>query len=192
MYLEFMPGGSLRQLLKRDGPLAEPQIRTYASQLLSAVSCIHRCGILHRDIKTANVLLTEDKTCVKLADFGCAKKSKISAKHTFRGSVLWMAPEIINGEKYGSRADIWSLGCTLIEMVTAQPPWGKFSSQLAAMMHIACCEQSPPLEEDVSPHLRDFVSICTRRTPKERPRACKLIQHAFLNSCGRELPVELT
>ena len=192
IYLEFMPGGSLRQVLKRDGPLREVQICNYACQLVAALSYMHRQAVLHRDVKTGNILLTEDMKCVKLADFGCSKKSKVSAKHTFRGSVLWMAPEIINGEKYGCRADIWSFGCTLIEMITAQPPWGKFQSQMAAMMHIACCDKSPPLEEEVSPHLRDLVSVCTRRAPKERPRACKLMKHDFLNSTGRELPMELT
>lgn len=101
---------------------------------------IARSGILHRDIKGANVLVDSDGVC-KLADFGAAKQiqhdllsATSEACHSLRGTPYWMAPEVIKQTGHGRPADIWSLGCTMIEMLTAKPPWSHFTSQVT----IAC------------------------------------------------------
>merc|ERR1719460_2963989 len=115
-----------------------------------------------------------DRT-VKLADFGCSKRSFGTAVHTLRGSIPWMAPEVMCQSGYGRKADIWSLGCVLIEMATAEAPWGVFDNCLAAMVRIAMSEETPPLPGHLSDVGKAFVSQCTRRAPEERPGAAELL-----------------
>ncbi|CAK9000313.1 Mitogen-activated protein kinase kinae kinase MST11 (MAPKKK MST11) (MEKK MST11) [Durusdinium trenchii] len=105
--------------------MSEPLIACYAQQLLQGLNYLHTREplILHRDIKGGNILVGEKRT-VKLADFGCSKRSEETCQHTLRGSIPWMAPEVMNERAYGRKADVWSLGCVFIEMVTAQPCLG--------------------------------------------------------------------
>lgn len=183
IYLEYMPGGSLSQLLSQFGALDEPLAATYMRNLLEGLNYLHTRDpcVLHRDIKGANILVGMHST-VKLTDFGCSKRTSGTgtAAHTLRGSVPWMAPEVMRGVSYGRRADIWSLGCVLIEMCTGDKPWGHFDNCLAAMVKIAMSDETPKVPAHLSEQGRDFVTRCTRRTPEERPDASQLLAHGFV------------
>jgi len=181
IYLEYMPGGSLSQVLSQFGPLDEALAARYTRQIVEGLMYLHTREplVLHRDIKGANILVGMHST-VKLSDFGCSKRSAGTAVHTLRGSVPWMAPEVMRQSVYGRKADIWSCGCVLIEMTTASHPWGRFENCLAAMVRIAMSEETPPVPEQLSGLGRDFVEQCTRRAPEERPDASQLLAHEFL------------
>jgi len=183
IYLEYMPGGSLSQLLSQFGALDEPLAAMYMRNLLEGLNYLHTRDpcVLHRDIKGANILVGMHST-VKLTDFGCSKRTSGTgtAAHTLRGSVPWMAPEVMRGVSYGRRADIWSLGCVLIEMCTGDKPWGHFDNCLAAMVKIAMSDETPKVPAHLSEQGRDFVTRCTRRTPEERPDASQLLAHGFV------------
>jgi len=184
IYLEYMSGGSISQVLSQFGPIDESLMAQYLKGLLQGLDYLHtrECPVLHRDIKGANILVGLDRS-VKLSDFGCSKRTGGTANHTLRGSVPWMAPEVMRQSGYGRKADIWSLGCVLIEMSTANPPWGHFDNCLAAMVRIAMSEETPPVPEKASGPLRDLIIACTRRSPEERPSASELLGHDFLKSC---------
>lgn len=188
IYLEYMSGGSIAQVLSQFGPLEETLMRRYLGDLAKGLDYLHTRDppVLHRDIKGANILVGLDRT-VKLSDFGCSKRSGATAIHTLRGSVPWMAPEVMRQSGYGRKADIWSLGCVLIEMSTASPPWGRFDNCLAAMVRIAMSEETPPVPEHLSPACREIIGSCTRRSPEERPSAAQLWDYDFLRGSGDDL-----
>ena len=128
---------------------------------------------------------------IKLADFGASKKiEEIVAQAgagdsiaSLKGTVYWMAPEVIKQSGYGRQADIWSVGCTVIEMATGRPPWsGAFTDQVSALFTIAASDEMPGMPADFSDDGKDFLAQCFKRNPKERPNATKLLQHAWLSA----------
>merc|ERR1712060_772936 len=191
IYLEYMPGGSLAQVLSQFGALDESLIATYARELLEGLEYLHtrEPRVLHRDIKGANILVGLDCR-VKLSDFGCSKRSAGTAIQTLRGSVPWMAPEVMKQSEYRRKADIWSIGCVLIEMSTAAAPWGHFDNCLAAMVRIAMSEETPPVPAHLSPTCREIIVACTRRAPEERPSASELLQYEFLACTTNESAID--
>ena len=124
-------GGSLLAIVNKFGALPEEATRRYTRQILAGLEYLHFNSVIHRDIKAANVLVDRNGVC-KLADFGTAKKvhELNSQKNSMTGTVNWMAPEVIKQEKYGRAADIWSVGCTVYEMITGQPPWSEFENMV--------------------------------------------------------------
>lgn len=124
---------------------------------------------------------------VKLADFGASRgfrdATMADGLKSMRGSVFWMAPEVIHGTGYGRAADIWSLGCTLVEMLTAARPWPDLENQFSAMFHIAHTETGPPRPPGVSAVARDFLDLCFQRDPAKRPTASELLKHPFFAGC---------
>merc|ERR1719313_2291470 len=193
IYLEYMPGGSLLQVLKQYGHLDESLLRVYMRQILHGLHYLHTRSpaIIHRDIKGANILVGLDCK-VKLADFGCCARcklqptdqsvsldgSKVSA--TMTGSIPWMAPEVMNQQVYGRKADIWSLGCLLLEMATGKQPWGlNFDNPMAAMCKIAMSNETPPIPDFLSEDCQDFARKCLQRDPKVRPHCSELLEHPF-------------
>eukprot|EP00927_Polykrikos_kofoidii_P074548 TRINITY_DN70549_c0_g1_i1.p1 TRINITY_DN70549_c0_g1~~TRINITY_DN70549_c0_g1_i1.p1 ORF type:complete len:644 (+),score=69.05 TRINITY_DN70549_c0_g1_i1:176-2107(+) len=181
IYLEFMAGGSLAQVLSQFGPLDEPLVARYTRQVLLGLEYLHTRDpcVLHRDIKGANILVGLDRT-VKLSDFGCSKRSHGTDAHTMRGSILWMAPEVMQQSVYGRKADIWSVGCVIIEMCTGTPPWGSFDNCFAAMVRIAMSNETPQLPSHLSDQGREFASRCLCRSPGERADASCLLAHPFI------------
>jgi serine/threonine protein kinase len=187
IYLEYMPGNSIAQVLSQFGPLDECLISRYTHNLLEGLEYLHTRDppVLHRDIKGANILVGIDRT-VKLSDFGCSKRSLGTAVHTLRGSIPWMAPEVMKQQDgYGRKADIWSLGCVMIEMALAEAPWGTFDNCLAAMVRIAMSEETPPVPSHLSALYQDFVVACTRRAPQDRPDATDLLKQDFVAGSNR-------
>lgn len=186
IYLEYMPGGSLSQVLGQFGPLEESTMAMYMRELVEGLEYLHTRDppVLHRDIKGANVLVGLDCK-VKLADFGCSKRHAELAgcsmkEQSMKGSIPWMAPEVVMQTGYGRSADIWSLGCVGIEMATAHQPWGHFDNPVAACFHIGMSQSTPPVPEALSPICRDFLASCLQRQPSLRPSASQLLLHHFV------------
>ena len=178
--LEYMLDGSLFKLL-RSGPLDLETTIQYTQQLLEGVEYLHIQQVIHRDIKGRNILLA-NKNNIKLADFGISKKLEtLSATHGAQtkgiGTIKWMAPEIFSEEtKYGKKVDIWSVGCTVVEMLTTHPPWHDFSD-MAAIKKIIGPNQYPTYELPAAlcKEVEEFLQSCFRRDPTKRPSAQELL-----------------
>jgi len=188
IYLEYMIGGSMASVLSQFGAFEESLIATYTTNLLEGLDYLHsqEPPVLHRDIKSANILMGTDSTgmelCAKLSDFGCSKRDSETLSHTVKGSILWMAPEVIKSIGYGRKADVWSFGCVIIEMGSASPPWGKLDNHMAAMYKIGMTEETPSLPSQLSAAARDFATCCLQRDPEKRPTAKELLQHDLVKS----------
>ena len=184
IFLEYVPGGSIASLLARFGSFKESVIKVYAKQILTGLEYLHSHGIIHRDIKGANILV-DNTGLVKLADFGASKKiedlvTMESGFKSVKGTPYWMAPEVIRQEGHGRQADIWSVACTIIEMATGRPPWSQYNSQVSAMFAIAQAKGPPSIPEGLSAECKDFLYLCFNRDWKRRPSASTLLQHPFL------------
>jgi len=129
------------------------------------------------------------------SDFGAAKEieglvaQSGSGCKSLKGTVYWMAPEVIKQSGYGRQADIWSLGCTVIEMATGKPPWSsEFKDQVSALYNIAISNDTPPIPQFLSEQCKDFLMQCFRRNPRERPNAKRLLRHPWLSGSPSPLP----
>ncbi|CAN6292187.1 unnamed protein product [Urochloa humidicola] len=179
IFIELVTQGSLSSLYQKY-KLRESQVSAYTRQILNGLLYLHERNVVHRDIKCANILVHANGS-VKLADFGLAKEmSKINMLRSCKGSVYWMAPEVINPKKmYGPSADIWSLGCTVLEMLTRQIPFPNVEWTNAFFM-IGRGEQ-PPIPNYLSKEAQDFIGQCVRVDPENRPSASQLLEHPFVN-----------
>ncbi|KAF9614142.1 hypothetical protein IFM89_015461 [Coptis chinensis] len=156
IYLEYVSGGSIYKLLQDYGHFGELAIRSYTQQILSGLAYLHAKHTVHRDIKGANILVDPNGR-VKLADFGMAKHiTGQSCPLSFKGSPYWMAPEVIkNSSGCNLAVDIWSLGCTVLEMSTSKPPWSQYEG-VAAMFKIGNSKELPAIPEHLSDDGKDF------------------------------------
>ena len=196
---EYCIGGSLSSLLNIFKNFNENIIRKYTKQILDGLKYLHDKGIIHRDIKCANILVNRDGIC-KLSDFGGAKILKDNYndnKNFFEGTPNWMAPETIKKLENTRFSDIWSLGCTIIEMIQGFPPWNNFKNPLSVLNHIYKSENPPEIPSNVSNVLRDFLNKCLVMEPKDRWNIYQLKKHAFVTgesfgSIYKNISVEIT
>ncbi|RZC72655.1 hypothetical protein C5167_048131 [Papaver somniferum] len=187
IYLEYVSGGSIYKLLQDYGQFGELAIRSYTQQILSGLAYLHAKNTVHRDIKGANILVDPNGR-VKLADFGMAKHiTGQSCPLSFKGSPYWMAPEVIkNSSGCNLAVDIWSLGCTVLEMATTKPPWSTYEG-VAAMFKIGNSKELPAIPDHLSEEGKEFVKLCLQRNPLHRPTAAQLLEHPFVKNAA---PVE--
>ncbi|KAL2347238.1 hypothetical protein Fmac_001238 [Flemingia macrophylla] len=180
VYLEYVSGGSIHKLLQEYGAFKEPVIQNYTRQIVSGLSYLHGRNTVHRDIKGANILVDPNGE-IKLADFGMAKHINASASMlSFKGSPYWMAPEVVmNTNGYSLPVDIWSLGCTILEMATSKPPWSQYEG-VAAIFKIGNSKDMPEIPDHLSSEAKDFIQRCLQRDPSARPTAQQLLDHPFI------------
>lgn len=190
LHLEYMAGGSLKNLVA--STITEATARKVIAQLLLALDYLDQRGIIHCDIKAQNILL-DTQGNIRLADFGSAvfrgKEARGTAGNT-AGSPFWMAPELVRGEAATTACDIWSLGATLLEMLTKSPPFLE-AGPLPAMVLIAGLRSGTngllpcpvALPTSFSPVLKDFLSLCFQPEPAMRPTARELLQHPWIANC---------
>ncbi|GMF50044.1 unnamed protein product [Phytophthora fragariaefolia] len=192
IFTEWVPGGSLEHNRKLFGG-NERVVRRFTHQLLSGVAYLHSKNIIHHDIKPANILVDQNGV-VKIADFGSSRliNSATMANGSTRslhGTPNYMAPEVIKQTSGRSRkADIWSVGCTVIRLLTGGPLWGDrhFDSQAALLYYIANLEQLPALPDGLSPEAREFILVCLQIDPSLRPSAADLLKFAFVQHAGHK------
>ncbi|GAA6056236.1 hypothetical protein JCM3770_002101 [Rhodotorula araucariae] len=182
--MDFASGGSIRTLMKT-GPIEEKYAALITREVLVALAFLHRQGIIHRDVKAANVLLTQTGK-ILLCDFGVAAHLQTNSKRsTFTGTPLWMAPEVItDGKLYDTKADIWSLGITLFEMATGNPP--HFGMEPLRACALIPTQAPPRLEGGTwSNGMREFLASCLQIDPNERPTADELSKSKWIKSASK-------
>ena len=190
LFLEYMPEGSLADFLKQfagAGALDEHLIRTYTRSIVEGIDYLHREGIVHCDIKGKNLLVRNGN--VKLTDFGSAKRvgteiesEAMNCSAKVNGTPLWMAPEVVRQVEQGLASDIWSLGCTVVEMATGRAPWSNLSNPFVALYHIGCTDELPEVPASLSAEAHDFLGKCFQRDPRKRWTSSQLLQHPFLTT----------
>uniref|UniRef100_A0A671QGJ1 Mitogen-activated protein kinase kinase kinase 4 n=1 Tax=Sinocyclocheilus anshuiensis TaxID=1608454 RepID=A0A671QGJ1_9TELE len=191
IFMEYCDEGTLEEVSRLG--LQEHVIRLYSKQITTAINVLHEHGIVHRDIKGANIFLTSSGL-IKLGDFGCSVKLKNNAQtmpgevNSTLGTAAYMAPEVITrakGEGHGRAADIWSLGCVLIEMVTGKRPWHEYEHNFQIMYKVGMGHK-PPIPEKLSTEGKDFLVHCLESEPKRRWTASALLDHPFVKVCTDE------
>lgn len=185
--MEYVEGGSLfhmvdpirRSLDTGRLVLEETVVAHFVREVVLGLQYLHQQGIVHRDIKGANILVTKDHHC-KLADFGVSSTKPAEDPDTFdvAGSPYWMAPEIINLTGSSTASDIWSLGCTVIELLTGLPPYHQYAD-LTALFKIVN-DDCPPLPTNLSSDCEDFLRKCFHKDAHSRPTADELLNHRWL------------
>uniref|UniRef100_A0A8C1W0S5 non-specific serine/threonine protein kinase n=1 Tax=Cyprinus carpio TaxID=7962 RepID=A0A8C1W0S5_CYPCA len=194
--IEFCPGGAVdATMLELDRGLEEPQIQVICKQMLEALQYLHSMKIIHRDLKAGNILLTLDGD-IRLADFGVSAKNTktLQRRDSFIGTPYWMAPEVVMCETmkdapYDYKADIWSLGITLIELAQIEPPHHELNP-MRVLLKIAKSEP-PTLEKPAkwSMEFKDFLKKALDRNPETRPTAAQLLDHPFVSSVKTNRPL---
>ncbi|XP_037940797.1 mitogen-activated protein kinase kinase kinase kinase 5 isoform X2 [Teleopsis dalmanni] len=184
--MEYCGGGSLQDIYQVTGPLTEQQIAYMCRETLKGLEYLHSRGKMHRDIKGANILLTENGD-VKLADFGVSAQitATINKRKSFIGTPYWMAPEVAAVERkggYNQLCDIWACGITAIELAELQPPMFDLHPMRALFLMSKSGFKPPTLsnKEKWSPTFHNFIKTALTKNPKKRPTAERLLQHPFV------------
>lgn len=194
----YAENGSLGQTLKAFGKLNERLVASYVVKILEGLHYLHRCDVVHCDLKAANILTTKNGN-VKLSDFGVSLNLRAMEREIkdVAGTPNWMAPEVIELKGASTKSDIWSLACTVIELLTGKPPYadiansmsGKWpfylriprflTSEILVMFRIVE-DDMPPIPEGCSPLLENFLTQCFDKDPSMRPDADVLCEHPWL------------
>ena len=198
--LEYVPGGSVRNLLDRFGPLDEKIIKIYVKQILEGLKYLHSKEIVHRNLKCSNILVDNDAT-VKLSDFDSSKrifstdKKGESTKESvsrveFSDSIspYWLAPEVVLNAGYNKAADVWSIGCIMLEMRTGTLPWSEAGTDSINVLNtIATASGGPIIQPGIFNSLAlAFIKRCFCRDPVKRPTVGELSKDPFIQNLDNE------
>ncbi|KAL1944514.1 hypothetical protein VTO73DRAFT_2944 [Trametes versicolor] len=185
IFLEYVPGGSVTSLLRNYGAFEEPLVRNWVRQILLGLNYLHSRDIIHRDIKGANMLV-DNKGGIKISDFGISKKVEDNLlpghrahRPSLQGSVFWMAPEVVQQKAYTFKADIWSVGCLVVEMLTGEHPWPTLS-QMQAIFKVGSAKAKPTIPPDISAEAVDFLEKTFELDHELRPSAAELFKHPWV------------
>ncbi|CAI5469732.1 unnamed protein product [Closterium sp. Yama58-4] len=195
LLLALASGGNLAELASSTDSgsgLCEADVARHVRGVVEGLSYIHQEGVVHCDLKACNVVLGE--SCVVLVDFGLSLQKReatdcqeadssheMNRTEKLRGTPCWMAPEVVLGGEIGPACDVWSLGCTVIELLTGKPPWSsQCADPMSVLYKLGCTSELPEIPEDVSPFCYDFISKCLCRDPQRRPTSAELLTHPFL------------
>jgi mitogen-activated protein kinase kinase kinase 1 len=198
IFIEWMAGGCLDQVLHDFGRFAESVICNYTRQIIYGIVYLHEHGIIHRDLKGGNILLDSTGRRIRIADFGAAARL---ASHTtglgefqdMEGTVAFMAPEVVRGGTteegsatgYGRKCDVWSIGCVIIQMASAKPPWAgtyDVKNKFQLIFKIGQATEPPPIPPLSDPALKDLTLRCMEVNPDERPISSELLKHPLFTS----------
>ncbi|KAF9500833.1 Pkinase-domain-containing protein [Pleurotus eryngii] len=185
IFLEYVPGGSVSALLRNYGAFEEPLVKNFVRQILQGLNYLHEKDIIHRDIKGANILV-DNKGGIKISDFGISKKVEDNLltggnrihRPSLQGSVFWMAPEVVKQTGHTHKADIWSVGCLVVEMLTGEHPWAQLS-QMQAIFKIGSMAK-PTIPSDISAEAQDFLARTFEISHEARPSATELLLHSWI------------
>ncbi|KAI3496929.1 hypothetical protein L1887_39307 [Cichorium endivia] len=189
LFMEYASGGTISDVIKKQGgSLDESLIRSYTHQILLGLDHLHCNNLVHCDIKCRNLLVCEDG--VKIGDLGCAKVVGNNGATTSQlsGTPVFMAPEVARGEEQGFPADVWALGCSVIEMATGSNPWPEINDPLSALYRIGYSGDIPEFPKWLTEDGQDFLGKCLKTDAKERWTVKELLQHPFV--CTSDLSSE--
>jgi serine/threonine protein kinase len=197
----------LAQTLKAFGKLNEKLVASYVVKILEGLHYLHTSDVVHCDLKAANILTTKNGN-VKLSDFGVSLNLRAMEREIkdVAGTPNWMAPEVIELKGASTKSDIWSLGCTVVELLTGRPPYADIANSMSgaffsfppqcliilsssAVMFRIVEDKMVPLPDGCSDLLEDFLRQCFQKDPSSRPSAELLCEHAWLKANWRELGV---
>lgn len=184
IFLEYVPGGSVAALLREYGSFEEILVKKFVTQILQGLNYLHERDIVHRDIKGANILV-DNKGGVKISDFGISKKVQDNLfnngrgpRISLQGSVFWMAPEVVKQSAHTIKADVWSLGCLIVEMLTGEHPFPQLN-QMQAIFKIGQSAK-PSIPPDISAEAEDFLQRTFELNHEARPTAGMLLEHPWI------------
>eukprot|EP00188_Purpureofilum_apyrenoidigerum_P003296 Plantae.Rhodophyta-Purpureofilum_apyrenoidigerum.ctg3402.p1 GENE.Plantae.Rhodophyta-Purpureofilum_apyrenoidigerum.ctg3402~~Plantae.Rhodophyta-Purpureofilum_apyrenoidigerum.ctg3402.p1 ORF type:complete len:573 (-),score=136.70 Plantae.Rhodophyta-Purpureofilum_apyrenoidigerum.ctg3402:971-2689(-) len=185
LVLEYMDAGSIQDVVNSTGAIAEPVMRTVALHCLRALRSLHDSNILHRDIKSANILLSASSKRAKLSDFGLSKEVNATqgAANTYVGTLAYMSPERLNGEPYKYHSDVWGLGITLVEGLLGEHPFKNHDDFHRYTENDYIRLDRSKFSEDAC----DFIKLCTYVKPKKRPCTEELLNHPWVTKVDSAL-----
>ncbi len=183
--LEFMDRGCLHSFVKNHGPIPEHVVRVIAADCLRGLRFLHKHHVMHRDFKTANILLSREQACAKISDFGLARDLNPgkSLVNTFVGTIAYMSPERLQCNEYTYASDIWALGVSLAECIMGKYPFAKpqnFFEYIHVTQNCNLFQQGNKELACISENAKSFILLCTNTEPKNRPTAEQLLDHPWL------------
>ncbi|EFY95745.2 serine/threonine protein kinase domain protein [Metarhizium robertsii] len=183
--IDYMDGGALNDIIDNNSTISERHMATICRETCKGLQHLHARCVIHRDIKSDNVLM-DSRGNIKITDFGfCAKLNERRSKRaTMVGTTYWMAPEVVRQKKYSYKIDVWSLGIMAIEMAEMEPPY--MDEQPLRALYLIATSGTPPLRnpDKHSPLLKSFLARCLRVDAEQRASADALLEHEFLKSGG--------